>query len=134
MPSDNKTDETKITAKRKLLLDNALRLMRRKRNTMEQDTPGMLDQIKSIVVKNPKVATALGFKEQGEQKKEQEKMTAPAPAPPPTPTQTQNTAKVEKKAETIDQAHNMEVLAKLMTLKPDGRDNIKKLLQDTQDQ
>ena len=110
--ADNVPDD-KPSKKRQMILDNALRIMRRKRETMDKS---VLSMIKDMVTSNPALSKALGYEMDKDmplsKKPKQEKPVAPE--------------KVQE--EMVDQGNNMEVLAKLMQLNPQGKDKVKAVI------
>lgn len=103
-PQDNSRE---VSRKRKLILENALRIMRRKRESMDKS---LLSAIKDMVTSNPALSKALGYEAKAEAKQ----------AKPATTEQ--------KQEEIVDQGHNMEVLAKLMELNPQSKDQVKAVI------
>ena len=106
-PSHPQDGSIEISRKRKLILDNALRIMRRKREIMDKS---VLSVIKDMVTSNPALSKALGY----------EAKEKPKPAKP--------AVSKLKQPEIVDQGHNMEVLAKLMELDPQSKDKVKEVI------
>ncbi len=113
-----------ITAKRQKILDSAMAQLRKTRAQMD---PKILGKIRSLVESNPKIMKILGVDSvpQEEPKVEPVKETKPAAEV--------QVSQENSGAEKIDQARNMEVMAKLMALKPSEIENIKAVLLKTQD-
>ena len=109
-PSHPQDSSKEVSRKRKLILDNALRIMRRKRETMDKS---VLSVIKDMVTSNPALSKALGY-----EAKEEPKPQKPA-------------VSTNKKEEIVDQGHNMEVLAKLMELDPRSKDKVKAVIKES---
>lgn len=124
-----KSDAKPVSAKRQKILDSAMAQLRKTRAQMD---PKVLGKIRSLIAGNPKIMKRLGIdsvppeqgvgKPQSQMPKEKEVKPQPIRREPAQP-------KVEGKgAEKVDQAKNMEVVAKLMALKPSEIENIKAVL------
>ncbi len=127
------------TARRKQILENAMAQLKKTRAQMD---PQILSKIRSIVASNPKIMKGLGItKMPAEPKtnyKQEERVVKPLtkqPIEPPVAKQpVANKPKPQSgNAEKIDQAKNMEVMAKLMELKPKEIENIKSVILKSQD-
>ncbi len=130
----------KISKKRQKILEKAFAQLRKARGQMD---PALLKNIRRMIAGSPDMMKKLGV---GDDLKPEQAKSPKAPSPskpahtkPPTPKvqeqrqQQQQQLKVDKSAasdekaakhEKIDQAKNMEVMAKLLELNPDGRDKI----------
>ena len=109
-PSHPQDNPKEVSRKRKLILDNALRIMRRKRETMDKS---VLSVIKGMVTSNPALSKALGYEDKEEPKQDKQVVSE------------------QKQSETVDQGHNMEVLAKLMELDPRSKDKVKAVIKES---
>lgn len=140
-PSDNKAKsaqkpgERKISAKRQAILAGAFAQLRKSRAKIE---PTILQKIRDIVSGSPELMKTLGVTDTP---KKEPKMTADEDMPLSSKA-APKTAIDEKVAEhkpkekggyeAVDQGKNMEVMAKLMELSPDNRDNIKAVIKKNQ--
>lgn len=115
-----------LTAKRKKVLDVAMAQLKKTRAQMD---PSILKKIRSIIEGNPKIMKGLGIDKMPEDKVlvQREPVEKPARAKPKV---VDDTAKGYEK---IDQAKNMDVIAKLMALKPSEIENIKAVLLKSKD-
>jgi len=136
-----------LTAKRKKILELAMAQMRKTRAQMD---PSVLSKIRHIIASNPKVMKGLGLDKMPEEKvsstekklaslkdkvlkkvpKVEKQVVAKPVKENASKKKPQNSSQDEVK---IDQAHNMEVLAKLMQLKPGEVENIKAILLKSKD-
>lgn len=142
-----------MSEKRKKILDTAMKQLKK---TREQMDPAILKKIRGIIASNPKVMKGLGIDKMPEEKKviaeqaprasvnEQKALdietllkkakSLQAKKHPEVELQMrskpeENQPKSVKSQEVkIDQAQNMEVLAKLMQLKPSEIENIKSVI------
>ena len=108
-----------VTAERQKILDKAFAQLRKARGEMD---PKLLSKIRRIIAGSPEMMKSLGVTDN--------LTPAPASAPVAKPASQKNRAPkpVEQKSgeiEKIDQAKNMEVMAKLMALSPDNKEQIK---------
>ena len=116
--ADESSDATaqQNSKKRQIIVENALRIMRRKRDSMDKS---VLSAIKDLVMSNPAMQKALGYQvdKSSPQKlsQPQSKKTIPQP-----------------RTEEVDQGHHMEVLAKLMALDPKGKEKVKNVIKRSQ--
>lgn len=139
MPLNNppKPPTKPVNAKREKIMELAMAQLKKTRAQMD---PKVLGKIRSIIAGNPKIMKGLGISEMP--------VEAPKPTPPhesfkvmppisaPKVEIPKESIKVEKppeKMEKIDQAKNMEVMAKLMALKPSEIENIKAVLLKAKD-
>ena len=122
---DNKP--RKMTAKRQAILAGAFAQLRLSKKKID---PQILEKIRNMVKSSPALMKTLGFK--GAEKADED---MPLSAKQPQREARTKTDKVEKQggSEKIDQAKNMEVMAKLMELSPDNREAIKKVIKKSQD-
>lgn len=115
-----------ITEKRQRILDKAFEVMRKARGQMD---PAVIHKIRRMIASSPEIMKKLGVEDD----------LKPKQSPPPAPKadnfsqkkqtaaskQTQQPQRSETdKNETINQQKNMEVMAKLLALKPQGKDKI----------
>lgn len=124
--SEDKTSR-KMTAKRQAILAGAFAQLRLSKKKID---PKILEKIRNMVKSSPALMKTLGFRGEG---KADDDM--PLSAKQPQKEARTKTDKVEKQggSEKIDQAKNMEVMAKLMELSPDNREAIKKVIKKSQD-
>jgi hypothetical protein len=110
-----------VTAQRQKILDKAFAQLRKARGEMD---PKLLSKIRRMIAGSPEMMKSLGVTE----------TLAPAPAAPlkAAPVVAKNSpVKREEKVsgtEKVDQAKNMEIMAKLMALSPDNREQIKSVI------
>ena len=104
--------KTSPPSRRKLIKGNALRVFRRKRADMDQ---GVLRKIKEIIFNHPFLRKQLGIKEKNQEPSSQAH-------------QADDHGQV-----TIDKAHNMEVLSKLMAINPESQTAIKQAMKQNKD-
>ncbi len=122
-----------MTAKRQKILELAMAQLKKTRAQMD---PNVLGKIRAIIASNPKVMKGLGLDKMPQDRDShapqavlQEKTHgAPAPMSENKEPRSALARLSENKEEKIDQAHNQEVIAKLMQLKPAEIKNIKKIL------
>ena len=112
-----------LTAKRKQILEKAMAQLKKTRAQMD---PTVLGKIRSIIASNPKVMKGLGLdkmpvEEGGKLHSRPQKEVADK-------RRGQQDTQEKATEEIIDPAHNQEVIAKLMQLKPSEVENIKKVL------
>ncbi len=103
-----------LSAKRKKILDNAFKQLRKARSEIDV---GVLNKIRDMIAGNPTIMKGLGVK------------TAPKPIAEKKPDIMPDIMIVPVKGtvierEAVDQAKTMEVMAKLMVLKPAGKEKI----------
>jgi hypothetical protein len=128
--NEAKPGARKITAKRQAILAGAFAQLRKSRAKIE---PTILQKIRDIVNGSPEIMKKLGVNEK-DNKKSDEDMPLSAKKPDAEPKKAQpKSAQKKSSYEKIDQAKNMEVMAKLMELSPDNRDNIKAVIKKNQD-
>lgn len=120
------TGQKPITEKRKKILEMAFAQLRKSRAAID---PKILSKIRRIVASSPAIMQKLGVTDHlqpdedmplSTKVKVEEKQQKSEPI----------TAKDNEK---IDQARNMEVMAKLMALKPSGKDKIKSAIKKAVD-
>lgn len=115
-----------ITEKRQRILDKAFEVMRKARGQMD---PAVIYKIRRMIASSPEIMKKLGVEDDLKPKQ------SPSPAPKAdnfsqkkqtaAPKQTRQPQRSETdKNETINQQKNMEVMAKLLALKPQGKDRI----------
>ena len=115
-----------ITEKRQRILDKAFEAMRKARGQMD---PAVIHKIRRMIASSPEIMKKLGVEDDLKPKRSTP-MTPKAVNPPKekqaaAPQQTQQPPRSEAdKNETINQQKNMEVMAKLLALKPQGKDKI----------
>ena len=113
-----------LTAKRKQILEKAMAQLKKTRAQMD---PTVLGKIRSIIANNPKVMKGLGLDkmpvEEGGNR-----VSPISQKDAPNKPQEQKGTQEKATEEIIDPAHNQEVIAKLMQLKPSEVENIKKVL------
>lgn len=97
------------SSKRKLIKGNALRIFKRKQADIDQ---GLLKKIRDTIFANPFLRKQFGVEEAPAQEKR---------------------SKQETEAVVVNKAHNMEVLAKLMAIKPESRGQIKDAIKESED-
>lgn len=119
-PSPPDHTEKPMTAKRQAILAGAFAQLRLSRKKID---PKILDKIRNIVKSSPALMKTLGFTSADQPRDQDVDMPLSAKGAP----------KTEEGAEKIDQAKNMEVMAKLMELSPDNREAIKKVIKKSQD-
>lgn len=115
-----------MTEKRQKILDKAFAQLRKARAEMD---PKILSSIRRMIAGSPEMMKKLGIDEKLEPKVEKpakkevakEVLKAPKKESKPVQSKPKNVEGYEK----IDQGKNMEVMAKLMALNPDGKDKIK---------
>ena len=112
-----------LTAKRKKILELAMAQLKKTRAQMD---PNVLSKIRSIIAGNPKIMKGLGLDKMPEDKGTAKKASITQPKLKPAVAIEKK--KISKDEEKIDQAKNMETIAKLMTLKPTEIKNIKEIL------
>lgn len=96
------------SSKRKLIKGNALRIFKRKRADMDQ---GLLKKIRDTILASPLLRKQFGVEAKAVQK----------------------SSKQSPEAVAVNKAHNMEVLAKLMAIKPESRGQIKEAIKESED-
>ena len=118
-------EERPMTAKRQKILDKAFAQLRKSRAKID---PGVLSKIRRMIASSPEIMAKLGV---GENLKPADvDMPLSTKQPPvakeqaPKPQQRQQ-QRVQEEYEAVDQAKTMEVMAKLMALNPDGKEDIK---------
>ncbi len=129
---EDKAGARKMTARRQAILAGAFAQLRKSRKAIE---PGILQKIRDIVSGSPEIMKKLGVTDAPKDKIDEDmplsSKTSQAPhkeeAKKPT-----KTAKAKSDYEVIDQEKNMDVVAKLMELSPDNKENIKSLLKNNQ--
>lgn len=99
------------SSKRTLIKGNALRIFKRKQADMDQ---GLLKKIRDTIFGNPFLRKQFGIAEEGRQS-------------------VQKDSKQDAEAIAVNKAHNMEVLAKLMAIKPESRGQIKEAIKESED-
>lgn len=112
-----------MTPKRQKILDKAFAQLRKARGEMD---PKLLSKIRRMIAGSPEMMKSLGVTESLEPapvNKHPEKISRPVEAPRVPPAQ--KPAKEVESHEAVDQAKNMEVMAKLMALNPDNKERIK---------
>jgi hypothetical protein len=123
-----------MTAKRQKILDKAFAQLRKSREEMD---PRVLSRIRRIIAGSPEMMKKLGLSENLKPQtiRKEEKPSSQEVAKQPVRHQKEEKAsrplqKTEEKSsyEKIDQARNMEVMAKLMELSPDNKDKIKSMI------
>lgn len=137
-----------MTAKRRAILEGAFAQLRISRAKID---PGILSKIRQIIAKSPEIMSKLGVGGNLKSKLDED-MPLSAKQPPSTQKnprvepkqpevqkkqaaqkQQKNTSKVEEDYEKIDQAKTMEVMAKLMAINPDNKENIKSAIKKASD-
>jgi len=101
-----------VTKERQKILDDAMMQLQKTRKEMD---PTIFTKIRAIMTKNPKVMQALGLSKMPNQKiadSDKNKVL-------------ENSGESEK----IDQAKNLDIIAKFMTIKPSGKEDVKNLVQ-----
>ena len=126
--SEDKTSR-KMTAKRQAILAGAFAQLRLSKKKID---PQILEKIRNMVKSSPALMKTLGLKGDG---KVDDDMPLSAKQPQTVEAKPALQHQKEEKtgAEKIDQAKNMEVMAKLMELSPDNREAIKKVIKKSQD-
>lgn len=119
----------KMTAKRQAILAGAFAQLRLSKKKID---PQILEKIRNMVKSSPALMKTLGFKSEG---KVDEDMPLSSKQPQTVENKPASQDQKEQKlgSEKIDQAKNMEVMAKLMELSPDNREAIKKVIKKSQD-
>lgn len=131
----NKEGSKPISARRQKILDKAFAQLRKSRAAMD---PSLLKKIRRIIAGNPEIMKKLGVDETLAPDQDMPLSSKGAVKPLPsqtvkaeaaTPTKAKSQIKQgNKNYEEVDQAKTMEVMAKFMTLNPDGRDKIKSII------
>ncbi len=131
----------KVSARRQAILAGAFAQLRKSRAKIE---PAILQKIRDIVGGSPEIMQKLGVTEAPKPQKEKSGdagmplskgqifETAPQKKPNNVPKKKADAPKSKGGYEEIDQGKNMEIMAKLMELSPDNRDNIKAVIKKNQ--
>lgn len=141
MDSDNHGSNP-VSAKRQKILDVAFAQLRKSRAAMD---PSLLKKIRRIIAGSPEMMKKLGVDEtlapdqdmplsskgaekprENQENRENLVQRAPTPQPSAAP---KAKKEVKEGYEAIDQEKNMEIMAKLMNLNPDGRSKIKSVIE-----
>lgn len=117
-----------MTAKRQKILDKALAQLRKSRGEMD---PKILNKIRRIIAGSPDIMKSLGVTDELKPKEKASKAAA-KPKAQPKPTVKKKQASGEG-YEAVDQAKNMEVMAKLMALNPNNKEMIKSAIKKAED-
>lgn len=120
-----------MTVKRQKILEMALAQLRKSRAAMD---PRVLSKIRRIVASSPAIMKKLGLTETLEPDGDMPLSGKSTAAEVEKPVKAKIPVKPAREGyETIDQAKNMEVIAKLMALNPQGRDKIKSAIKKAVD-
>ncbi len=138
--SVTKQGKKPISVKRQKILDTAMAQLKKTRAQMD---PNLLGKIRSFIASNPKIMKGLGIDEVPAEESLKPMVMAVKPRPKAASPKKDSEPKAVKKQqkavdsegglEKIDQAKNMEVMAKLMALKPSEVENIKAVLLKNKD-
>lgn len=90
---------------REAILDKAFKQWRKSKSLID---PLILQKIRHVIARHPKIMKALGVK-------------------------AEDVPTYQKDVEVVDPARTMEIMAKLMELKPEGREKIKSAIKKAQD-
>ena len=131
-----------LTEKRRKILEIAFAQLRKSRAAID---PKVLSKIRRIVASSPDIMKKLGVSDDlnpdqdmplsNKTKSVEKKSGAPKQthSVPTAPKNVTSKKAIKKDNEQIDQARNMEVMAKLMALKPSGKDKIKSVIKKAVD-
>lgn len=130
--------EAPITAKRQKILDKAFAQLRKSRAKID---PNVLNKIRRMIAGNPAMMEKLGVGDTLQPKETSNKtsksadmpLSGKAPAAPivkkAEPKKQPKKAKdIQEGYEEVDQAKTMEIMAKLMALNPNGKEDIKQVI------
>ena len=117
-----------ISAKRQKILADAFAELRKARKRMD---PGILRKIKDIVKSSPEIMKKLGIKP-SEKIDEDMPLSSKGKKQPEMMTSKPQTHSPQEKYEKVDQAKNMEIMAKLIQMKPGAQDDIKAVIKKSQ--
>lgn len=126
------TGDKPLTEKRRKILEIAFAQLRKSRAAID---PKVLSKIRRIVASSPDIMKKLGVAEDLNPDQDMP-LSSKASQKKPEPqvkAEKVKTAVKETEHETVDQARNMEVMAKLMALKPSGKDKIKSVIKKAVD-
>lgn len=135
-PEDKTASKKKMTARRQAILAGAFAQLRKSRKSIE---PGILQKIREFVSGSPEIMQTLGVNDVPDKKADESMPLSSKSAAKPiekTPVKQERPISQPQNSkagyETIDQEKNMDIVAKLMELSPDNRENIKSVLKKNQ--
>ena len=113
-----------VTAKRQKILDDAMAQLKKTRNEMD---PTIFGKIRGIIAKNPTMMKALGLSELPNQEVKAQAKPAKTPESMPASPKEEGVEKVVD--EKINQEKNLDIIAKLMTIKPSSKEGVKSMIE-----
>ena len=122
-----------LTEKRRKILDKAFAQLRKSRAAID---PKVLSKIRRIVASSPAIMKKLGIADDlkpDEDMPLSSKVAQKQTVEKPDKKTSGSEETITQESETVDQARNMEVMAKLMALKPSGKDKIKSAIKKAVD-